>query len=198
MYEKLSKYFVSIFSKYDVLDKDPLIYQYGLMISISYFFSSLIIIILGISLGAPFSSILYIYLFNKLREYSGGYHANSYLECSSLFITLFILCIILSIFVPYFVTLIVSSSSLLLSMNLIPTYHPNKKVNISQISRANKIALKRFTIAIFISILFYFYSPSISVQINIIIIEILILIRIQYYINEKRRGTDEENIDMDC
>lgn len=198
MYINISKYFMSAFQKYDVLDKDPQIYQYGLMISISYFFSSLVVITIGVSFNMFLNSVLYIFLFDKLREYSGGYHANSYLECCSLFIFFYLLCIFLCTSISYFISLLICSFLLLFSKNYIPTYHPNKKTNDLLTSRAKEISTKRFVISIISSFILYFFIPSISIQINIVIIEILILIRIQFYINQKRRCTNEKSINNYC
>ncbi|MEG0034888.1 MAG: accessory gene regulator B family protein [Bacilli bacterium] len=186
MYENISKYVISFFSKHQVINEDPLIYQYGFMITLSYFISSIAILVIGLLLNSLISAFIYIFLFDKLREYAGGYHARSYLECSLLFITLFIVCVVASNIIPYLCLFIISSSLLLLSTNYIPTYHPNKKANDSLTYRTSKIAFNRFVIVMLSSILLYFINPSISSQMNIVIIEILILIRIQFYLNQKK------------
>lgn len=110
----------------------------------------------------------------------------------------YLLCIFLCTSISYFISLLICSFLLLFSKNYIPTYHPNKKTNDLLTSRAKEISTKRFVISIISSFILYFFIPSISIQINIVIIEILILIRIQFYINQKRRCTNEKSINNYC
>ena len=86
---KLLKYLI----KTDVINKseDALAYyKYGLEITISSLLNILLIISIGIISGQLIESVLFLICFIPLRQFTGGYHANSYLKCNFMFSVLFL------------------------------------------------------------------------------------------------------------
>lgn len=79
--EQLIDKIIDAMKKSDSLTDDEEIVRRGLeIIGIKIFFA-VIIIIAGLLLGCFFESILFTIAFTSLRQYSGGYHADSQRKC---------------------------------------------------------------------------------------------------------------------
>ena len=64
-----------------IKDDDREIYQYGFEQVFSYLLNIATMLLLGIILGKIYQSLVLILSFMALRSYSGGYHANTPLQC---------------------------------------------------------------------------------------------------------------------
>lgn len=54
------------------------IYIYGFELLISFFFSTIGVLIIGIILGRFLQTLMFLATFILLRSFTGGYHANTY------------------------------------------------------------------------------------------------------------------------
>lgn len=61
------------------------VYQYGFEIVISTIIGFLITLVLGLLFKMVLLSFLYYIIFVTLRQFTGGYHANTYLTCNSIY-----------------------------------------------------------------------------------------------------------------
>ena len=77
----------------NIEDRD--MYIYGLELLISTLFTSISILILGLSIGEWIAAIEYLSVCFFLKSYTGGYHAKYYYECYIYSILLFISLIII-------------------------------------------------------------------------------------------------------
>lgn len=196
MYKLISKFMLDKLNNYGVIDKEISIYQFGMMITISYFFSSLIIIIIGIILNKLLFSIIYIFLFHRLREFSGGYHATSYLKCEFLFVLLFLICLCLTPLITFQNSTYICLLLLTITVHMMPTYHPNKQIIMKMKYKFKIISLQRFFLAIIFALLLSSIRVEFSIFINIIII-VIALIEIQFILNRKE-AYDEIHFEINC
>ena len=132
---KLLKYLI----KTDVINKseDALAYyKYGLEITISSLLNILLIISIGIISGQLIESVLFLICFIPLRQFTGGYHANSYLKCNFMFSVLFI--ILLAIFnltvtqITFYGCILMLVFSIATFISECPIEHSNKPLTDSQ------------------------------------------------------------------
>ena len=65
------------------------IYIYGFELLISFFFSTIGVLIIGIILGRFLQTLMFLATFILLRSFTGGYHANTYAVCSLVTFSLF-------------------------------------------------------------------------------------------------------------
>ncbi len=90
MINKISKNVAVFFIKNNLVQEDEIdIYIYGLQLIISSILGISIILFFGIISERLTDSLIFLFCFIILRQYSGGYHANSYLKCNLYFITIF-------------------------------------------------------------------------------------------------------------
>ena len=140
------------------------IYKYGTEIFISSFLNIFLILIIGIVSKTLIQSIVFLLCFVPLRQFTGGWHANTYLKCNLIFCISYILIVILSawfynienIYLIFFMIIFGFIPILIFC----PVENKNKKVK-----RKNK--LKFLSIVLYIifssaSILFYYYNKDIS------------------------------------
>lgn len=90
------------FAKQGIIPKEyEEVYVYGLELILSFIFSTLAILFIGILLNALDIAIIFLTIFIALRRFTGGYHAPTYLRCKlttiGIYITVTILCTYLTI-----------------------------------------------------------------------------------------------------
>ena len=126
---KLLQYLI----KADVIDKseDALAYyKYGLEITISSLLNIILIVSIGIISGQLIESMIFLICFVPLRQFTGGYHANSYFKCNVLFSVLFI--ILLTIYnltvtrISFYGCILMLVFSITIFLSECPVEHPNK------------------------------------------------------------------------
>lgn len=80
--ERLANYFVQCLRYNQIIQEDQEeVYLYGFRLLLNSMMTSLWIFLWGCLLVNPFLSIVAIVCLSCLRQYGGGYHANSYLKC---------------------------------------------------------------------------------------------------------------------
>lgn len=75
-------------------EKEKDIYAYGFQIIISSMIGILMVGAIGIIFNRFIESVLFLVVFISIREYTGGYHANTFLFCSVLFISLYFILLV--------------------------------------------------------------------------------------------------------
>lgn len=98
MIEGISRKIVGYLLKRQVIEntvEDKEYYQYGLEITISSMLNIILIMTLGAIYHSFIESIVFLILFIPIRQFTGGFHASSYLKCNLSFCICFTLLIIL-------------------------------------------------------------------------------------------------------
>lgn len=91
--EKILQYLV----RCDVIDKSEEAleyYKYGIEITLSSALNIILIILIGLISKCFKESLVFLICFVPLRQFTGGYHADSYFKCNTMFSALFILLLI--------------------------------------------------------------------------------------------------------
>lgn len=91
MLHKCALYLASILLKNQAISEEDLeIYVYGWEMILSTAGATLAILIISVLFKQFLGSLLYMLFFITLRSYAGGYHANSYLGCFLITITIYL------------------------------------------------------------------------------------------------------------
>lgn len=97
----LANYLVRVLLKNEIIETDKIeIYQYGYEIIISTIITFLIVLISGIILDCLPAAILYFLIFAVMRQICGGYHAQHYWSCNTLFAVVTVSMLLLFKFFP--------------------------------------------------------------------------------------------------
>lgn len=76
------------------------VYVYGLELVLSFIFTSVIILTIGVVCNQFVSALIFISVFVLLRRFTGGYHADTHLKCKLWMAGLYIVNMILTIYLP--------------------------------------------------------------------------------------------------
>lgn len=97
MYSKICKFVSNSFLKRNIItSEDQEVFEFGLETMIAKVFTVSILLLTGIILKRPIESLVYCFCLKYSRKQAGGYHANTYTTCNTLFIITFVVCILLS------------------------------------------------------------------------------------------------------
>lgn len=132
MITSLAQYIADFLLKNDIIISEKLdIYIYGFEIIISSVISILIGLIFGIIFSQFLECTLFLIVFILMRSYSGGYHANTYLKCNSIFAAnVFIAMLVLKFnFVyPFYMHIIICVACLVLFIRFAPIKNEYKSL----------------------------------------------------------------------
>ncbi len=82
----LSKYVSRFLCNKHIINSDEVdIYQYGFEIIISTVAGMIISLVVGVIFQLFYISLVYYTIFVTVRQFTGGYHAKTYLECNIVF-----------------------------------------------------------------------------------------------------------------
>lgn len=154
------------------------IYIYGFELLISFFSSTIGVLIIGIILGRFLQTLMFLATFILLRSFTGGYHANTYAVCSIVTFSLFGMVLLLAkfVFVPLYLYPILGLIGTVIMVWQVPIEHPNKKLSDDQKRKYKVISLMLFLIFIAAGWLFcYFGSPLGAIVFYTLIADIMLL-----------------------
>lgn len=172
--------------------------QYGLEILLSSVLSLLIVIFWGLVLRCLIPAIVYFAIFAGVRQICGGYHANSYMQCNTLFFFVTALVLLFFRFVPLDDYLTFHYISLLLSALTIfcyaPIENPNKLLDEKQKHLFRIISRVTVTILAALSCLIYIIHVSMVkiVDCTLFVIAVSVL---TVKIKERRKRNEKEHKD---
>ena len=149
--EKIAIYLTDLCVKEGIIKEDYDIYYYGFIGLVGFVINSILIFIAGLLLRHPIESIIFLSVFGTIREYSGGYHADTSFKCTVFSVLTFIVCLMLSwIFGEY--VFCGSFISLFLIIDLAPVTNVNKPNSPSLLVMAKRntkvLSIFFYTIAI--------------------------------------------------
>lgn len=121
------------------------IYCYGVELIISTTIGFILILVSGLLISDIISSIIFLIVFVVLRQHCGGYHANSYLKCNTVFVLTFLSTVMLTVFLEDMVT--VWMMSLLFAFNILtmviyaPVDSKNKRLSVDEKKKHRVISI---------------------------------------------------------
>lgn len=146
MFASLTTKIVNFLIKNDVIKKDDQeIYIYGFDRILTTLLNIVTVVLLGAILGELYQGLIFVFAFMALRTYSGGYHANTPIQCYAL-TTLAILAALLVmkfIFINRFICL----GLMVLSSLVILLFSPIETAN-KPLDRIERIVYRRKTIIV--------------------------------------------------
>lgn len=165
-----------------ISEQDLEIYQYGFETIISTVLGFMITLLIGFILDMQLLSVLYYVIFVFLRQLTGGYHADTYLKCNTIFaiITFITLGItkLLHITGKYSLIflMILTIFSLLIIWRYAPVENPNKPLDSEQIMRNHKMSLLLSVSLSLLSFILYFAMAEVSLLITLTMFCVSLLI----------------------
>lgn len=137
MIDSISKYSTEMLVNNRIIDKEDYdVYFYGMQIVYSTVIKSIGLILSALALGIVKEMIIYLFCFIWLRKYAGGVHADRYITCFLVTLTISALPIILILNIPYLNSIyyIIGSCivAILLLFKYAPTDTPNKPIYAEQ------------------------------------------------------------------
>ena len=171
------------------------IYVYGVELLLSFFFSSLVIAIIGAIFGRVIETLVFLLVFVLLRSFTGGYHANSYLMCSivtfSTYGTILLLAELFSLPLIAYIVLAILGGAMVLA--IVPIEHPNKKISKSQKKKYKIVSFILFLTFCVLGILLCCANISLSRIIFFTLMADLILL----FVKTKKKGEDKYEVFSD-
>lgn len=153
-------------------------YVYGIELIISELISISNILILGVITGTYSNAVVFLVVFILVRQYTGGFHADNYLNCNLYFSLSYVInmmivaCIDVNIYIISVIVLIMGIGTILI---VGPVTHKNKVLN-EALRKANKVrSLILYVGCCFISIGIAASHRSLSLTIIIALLQIIIL-----------------------
>lgn len=98
MIQRISKMILEYLIRSKVIedtDSDREYYQYGIEITVSSLLNIILILSIGIIARSFFESIIFLLCFVLIRQFTGGYHADTYFKCNLTFCCSFMAVLIL-------------------------------------------------------------------------------------------------------
>lgn len=131
--EKIYGFVIGNISQTDISDVKKQVCQYGIELIVATIINFICIIGIGALFGRTAESIVFLIVFSTLRQFTGGYHANTYLKCNSIFMLSFLCILFLSQNTANFLSDLIAATVLLVSLPIIITYcpveHPDKPID---------------------------------------------------------------------
>ena len=170
-----------------IAEQEVEVYQYGFEILISTTLGLLITVAIGIVLNMFFLSVLYYVIFVMVRQWTGGYHADSYLKCNITFagITFFTLGMTKLSDMSEMYSLTIHGLMLVFALLSVwkytPVENPNKPLTKEQVALIAIIILEALSCGL------YVFFPKVSALIAYTLFSIAVLI----LISKNRKGGNE-------
>lgn len=168
----LSNYMVRVLLKNKIIEADKIeVYQYGYEIIISTIITFLIVLISGIVLKCLPAALLYFLIFAVMRLICGGYHAQHYWSCNTLFAVVTVSVLLLFKFFPMDGIAAIHYTFLLFSILVVFVYAPveneNKSISEKRKAMFRKISRGAVVVIALVSCVVYMQKSSYTKLIDI-------------------------------
>lgn len=159
------------------------IYVYGNELLISSFVGIFLICVAGVILGEFLNTLAFLLVFIINRQFSGGYHANTFFKCSMVFmlvylVVLFISKMLLSSY-SLFVWLIIAFAHLSIIIDLAPMSNKYKPISDSQRREAKKKIIIISIVFELVAAFVFFFDMQLSLVITLTLLSISMLMILQ-------------------
>ncbi|MGN1481804.1 accessory gene regulator ArgB-like protein [Porcipelethomonas sp.] len=190
--EKLASY---LCRKQIIEERKKEIYQYGYEVFISGLIGFVIAGIIGAFMHRFFDALIFLAVFVPVRRFCGGYHADSYLKCNTIFTLIFLTVMIISQIMQRIISFMYLIILLLIYMWAIIEYAPmensGKPMDDEQKARNRKISLAVSVFLCVVSAISYAVSQRIAILIATTLFCIAFLMFAEKYkISKKNRKSD--------
>lgn len=180
--EKISAYW----SKNGVIDPEEAPwYTYGLEILFSCISNFLVITGCALATQSVLNAFIFLLIFIPLREFIGGYHADTYFKCNFYLALTYLVNFFTGYFLPdisfYVLFPFIAVGGFLVIRKLSPVDCPNKRCSQEQKLRNRRKGYIVFAIDLALAISAVFFNIAYSITILLTLLEIFILLLIGYF-----------------
>lgn len=189
-------------------DKYPLdIYVYGIELMISSLIGTILVLTLGILFGHVIESIIFMLSLSLIRVFSGGYHAETYLKCNSIFV---LSAIFVFLFHRYYLNylmqynILITAITLLISVAIMiifaPVENKNKTIEDEKKRKFKVISILFVFIEIAMSLVLYYqfgFSQGLIILPTVAVVDISILAEIILKVRRKKNESSKEHNEKD-
>ena len=185
MIEIISNNLLKYLIKSEVIDDSEdsvAYYRYGLEITISSILNIVFILLVGIISNNFFESVAFLICFVPLRQFTGGYHADTYFKCNLSFVILFSLLLLIYNLTFQFISIYAELTMLVFSLIIFatecPVEHKNKPLTDKQNKRNRRLAVILGLLYGAVGVVFKVLSYSIGVIFiyTLVLISLLIIV----------------------
>ncbi len=159
------------------------IYVYGNELLISSFVGIFLVCVAGVILGEFLNTLAFLVVFIINRQFSGGYHANTFLKCSMVFMLVYMFVLFLSKILlsnySLFIWLIVAFAHLSIIIDLAPMSNKYKPISDSQRREAKKKIIIIAIIFELVAAFVFFFDTQLSLVITLTLLSISMLMILQ-------------------
>ena len=184
-------------SLFDEESKYPMsIYVYGIELMISSLIGTIVVLTMGILFKSVIESIIFMVSLSLIRFFSGGYHAQTYIRCNTVFAISALLVFITSklyIKYPMEYNIIIHIGVFVVSFIIMAIFSPveneNKKIDKSDRLKFKIISISITFIEIILSMFIYYetgFDSVLAVLPTIIVVDVAILVEI--ILKERRKS----------
>ena len=188
----LSMVFAKTLLKKNIINRDLFeVYVYGTELFLSFLFTNIIIIIIGIIIEQVIPTLLHLLIFIIIRRFTGGYHASTYLKCKITMILIYALVIILANYTKInmfgFILLLLYGNFIIYIAA--PVENPNKKLTDKQKVKFKKLSYIAFSITTGFGIILFYYFDTLGKTVFYSLTSVITLMEITLF---KKGGTSNE------
>lgn len=169
-------------------------YKYGVEIALSTMLNIVLILSIGAVTGRFIESVIFLAVFIPLRQFSGGYHADTYFRCNLFFCIAFALVLVLFEFMQAYHCEYLIASMNLFALSVVVIFSPVENINKSiPAEKRAGLKLKATLISALISLVSFildYYSVQYGSLLSCTLLMISVLI-ILGKIKERRKRNYE-------
>ena len=130
MLVKIASKLTLILHRNNIISEDETeIYQYGLEMILSTILNCMIVLLLGALMNEPLAAVIFFIIFALVRSSSGGYHADTYLKCNSIFAVNLIMVLLWVKFAAPFYFIVCHVIFILIYFMMVTKYAPIENPN---------------------------------------------------------------------
>jgi accessory gene regulator B len=146
MFKSLSYKITNILVKNEIIQSDDFeIYRYGFETLIYFVVNILVALFIGIVFDRFIHTIVFLSCYCNLRQFTGGYHARNYTECTLTFVVIYLLTIFVANNIDVdkykYLLIVLLILSIFVIYKLAPLEHRNKPLNENEKGHYRKIAM---------------------------------------------------------
>ncbi len=192
MFKLLADKLTKLLIKNNIIKDDEYdIYKYGFEMLVYFIFNISIALLIGVIFNRVIQTIIFLTCYCTIRQFTGGYHARNYTECTLTFMVMYIVINLIDINLDVdrykYILLIMPILSTFVIYKISPLEHRNKPLTESDKGKYRSIAIELSLIASLVSILSLTFDILFNYMIYIIfaLICISILLIIGKQTNKK-------------
>ncbi|MGL4914320.1 MAG: accessory gene regulator ArgB-like protein [Romboutsia sp.] len=151
MIKSLSYKFTNILVNNDIIENEDFeIYRYGFETLIYFIVNIAVALFIGIIFDRFMHTIVFLSCYCTLRQFTGGYHARNYTECTLTFVVIYLITIFVSNNIDIdkykYLLILVMIICTIIIYKLAPLEHRNKPLSKDEKKQYRKIAMRILSI----------------------------------------------------